>query len=353
MFLSSRILRSSLVLASFFVLTSAAGSGCATSNDPVGKGGSSSSTATGSGGGSEARCTGAPPACAGLDDFDCQTTNGCSHVGECQGTELDCASLSGTGCAKQPGCTSTSVSTCSGNAQQCFNFGNSSSCTAQKGCIWDQNNFFCSGSPTPCTQIPGASCSNQLGCIASQTTSVCQGSPTACTTLMAKDGCNAEIGCFWLSQCTGTATACAGLSDANCPYQPGCKCDTCGAAASSSTGPNPVCSSAIECDPTKDPCNTGNCVNGDCVRIPDCQRCVKQVECNPHTHACFTGNCVDARCQLDPTCKSCMGPSDCGTGSNACFTGTCTDGSCVVNTTCTSGDGCCPPGCAGEDTDCH
>lgn len=346
----SRMLRSILVLVSLVALTGAAASvGCATADVPGGKGGSGGTGGTGSG---ETRCAGTPPACVGLDDFDCQTTNGCAHVGECQGTALDCGLLSATGCAKQGGCNLVTQSNCSGTPQQCFNFGNQSTCLQQKGCIWDQNNFFCNGSPTNCQQVPGASCTTQQGCTLSQTSSLCQGTPAACTTFTARDGCNKEIGCSWLSQCTGAPVACATLADADCAYQPGCKCDGCGATASSSTGGSPLCTSQSDCDPAKDPCKTGNCVNGECIRIPNCQQCVKQVECNPKQHACFTGNCIDGKCQSDPSCQSCTTPAECGKGTNACFTGNCADGSCEVTTTCTSGDGCCPPGCAGMDSDC-
>jgi len=347
----SRTFRSALMLVSSFVISAAAAAGgCAQPAvpDPTG---TTSTGGVGGAGGSEARCTGAPPACAGLDDFDCQTTNGCAHVGKCEGTALDCGLLSATGCVKQSGCTSVTLGNCSGTAQQCFNYGNQSTCTQQKGCKWDQNNFFCSGSPTTCQQLPDQSCLTQQGCMLNQSTA-CQGAPSACTTFTVEGGCSKEIGCNWLSQCTGAATACKKLSDADCAYQPGCTCDGCGAASSSSSGGGPLCTSQSDCDPAKDPCKTGNCINGECVRIPNCQRCAKQIECNPHQHACFSGNCVDGICQAVAGCQSCSTPADCGTSVDKCFTGNCVDGACEANTTCTSGDGCCPASCAGVDSDC-
>ena len=62
------------------------------------------------------------------------------------------------------------------------------------------------------------------------------GTPTACSTLMAKDTCSAELGCVWVSQCTGTAKACETFSDDDCRYQPGCSCESCGTSSSSSSG---------------------------------------------------------------------------------------------------------------------
>ena len=345
----SRTFRSALMLVSSFAISgAAAGGGCAQPAVPDPSG----TTSTGaSGGNSEAHCTGAPPACVGLGDFDCQTTNGCSHVGKCQGTALNCGSLSTTGCAKQGGCNPVSTGNCFGTPLQCFNYQNQSQCSQQKGCNWDPNNFFCNGSPTSCQQLPNQSCVTQQGCMLNQMSN-CQGTPTACTTFTAEGTCTKEIGCNWLSECTGAPVDCKALSDTDCAYQPGCTCDGCGAASSSSTGAGPLCTGQADCDPAKDPCKTGNCINGECIRIPNCQPCVKQIQCNPHDHACFSGNCIDGMCQATPNCQSCAGPADCGTGVNKCFTGNCIDGTCEANTACTSGDGCCPPGCAGMDSDC-
>jgi hypothetical protein len=345
----SRTLRSALFLVSSLAISGAAiGVGCAQPAipDPTG------STATGAGGATgEARCTGTPPSCVGLDDFDCQTTNGCGHVGKCQGTAIACGLLSTTGCAKQGGCSAMTVGNCFGTPQQCFNFSNQSSCQQQKGCSWDPNSFFCNGSPTTCQQLTNQNCLAQQGCMSNQM-SDCQGTPTPCPTFNAEGDCNQEIGCNWLSECTGAPTACKALSDADCAYQPGCACDGCGAASSSSTGGGSSCTKQSDCDPAKDACKTGNCINGTCDRLPGCQQCVKQIECNPHVHPCFSGNCVDGTCQVVASCHACTTPADCGTSADKCNTGNCVDGTCEAQTACTSGDGCCPPGCAGQDSDC-
>ena len=342
-------LREWVVLVSLSALSGVLGAsgGCAKQAGPS-TGGSTSSGGAGGG----ANCTGTPRACTGLDDFDCVTTNGCTHAGQCQGTALDCASLSSIGCAKQSGC-STVPGSCSGSPQQCFNFGNQPSCSAQKGCFWDANNFFCNGNPTPCQQIPGDSCGAQIGCTSGQIAS-CAGTPAACATFTDDDGCKKEIGCVWVSQCSGTPTACETFSDFDCPYQPGCTCTGCGGSGGSGgAGGAPPCVLASDCDPAVDPCKTGDCINGECIRVPACKVCVKQIDCDPHTQPCLTGNCIDQKCEISKDCPVCTAPADCDKSVNACFSGNCTDGICEVTTECGSGDGCCPSGCSAvDDTDC-
>ena len=338
-----------VVLVSLSVLAGAAVSsgGCSPAAGPSGSNGGSTGT-----GGAAAHCTGTPRACAGLDDFDCVTTNGCNHTGVCQGTALDCSFLSASGCLKQPGC-SVVPGSCSGTAQQCFNFGIQQTCQQQQGCFWDANNFFCSGNPTPCQNIPGGNCGSQIGCTTGQA-SGCAGTPAACGTLMEKTGCEGEIGCVWVSVCGGTPTACETFSDADCRYQPGCTCEGCetstGGGGAGGSGP---CVVQADCDPAKDPCRTGDCINGECIKIPNCQECVKQIDCDPHVQPCLTGNCIDQKCQAIEDCQQCSDGSQCSKAVNECFTGTCDGGKCGVITACTSGDGCCPQGCFVQgDTDC-
>ena len=334
-----------LVSIAAFWGSSAAFGGCSPAAGPSGGGGNTGA------GGSASHCTGTPRACNGLDDFDCVTTNGCIHSGICQGTALDCASLSAVGCAKQPGC-SVAPGSCAGSPQQCFNFGNQGSCSQQQGCFWDANNFFCSGNPTPCQQIAGGNCGSQIGCTTGQATA-CVGTPAACATLLDHDGCQKEIGCVWISQCSGTPTACETFSDADCPYQPGCACEGCGTGGTGGAGGSPPCVTQSDCDPMVDPCRTGDCINGECIRIPSCKVCVKQIDCDPHMQVCLTGNCIDRKCQVVEGCQLCTSPADCDTAANKCFTGNCTSGACELLTTCASGDGCCPEGCSSPaDTDC-
>jgi hypothetical protein len=343
----SRILRRGLVLVSVVAVFGAAtGAGCAQSNTPP----ATTTTGSSSGGGSS-NCTGTPPACAGLDDFDCQTTNGCGHVGECQGTAVACTSLSAAACATQGGCTPSSFGNCFGSAQPCFNIGDQNTCFQQQGCSWDPNKWFCVGNVTPCQQLPNLSCTKQLGCSLNQG-SDCTGTPTACTTFMTEATCGTELGCVWVSQCTGTAKACETFSDADCRYQPGCGCDGCTTSSSSSSGSTGPCTGQADCDPKDDTCRTGDCINGACVMIPNCQPCVKQIECNPKKNPCLTGNCIDGVCQPIAGCQACTVPGDCSIAINKCFTGNCIDGTCEAKTTCLNGDGCCPSGCAGMDTDC-
>ena len=341
----SRTFRSGLVLVSIFALAGAGlGGGCATQNGTSGSG-------TTSTGGGEAACYGTPPTCAGLDDFDCQTTAGCKHAGGCEGTAVACENLSANACLTQGGCTPMTFGNCSGQASQCFNIGNPGTCAQQVGCFWDQKGFFCNGNATACQQLPNQNCATQQGCTLNQAAD-CTGIPTACNTLMTDDTCAAALGCVWVSQCNGTAAACETFADADCAYQPGCACDSCGSSSSSSSSSGGPCTGLADCDPLNDPCRTGNCVNGECVKIPNCQPCVKQVECNPHKNACLTGNCIDGMCQPIADCQTCTTPNDCTAAVNKCFSGNCVDGTCEIKTVCTSGDGCCPAGCSGKDSDC-
>jgi hypothetical protein len=346
---SSRILRPGLVLAALFALSSAASfGGCAQSNGVS----SAGTTTSSSSGGGNSNCLGTPPACAGLDDFDCTTTNGCGHIGECQGTAVDCGVLSAAGCLTQGGCSPMSFGNCFGNSQPCFNFGSQAACFQQQGCIWNSNQFSCTGNVTPCAQLPNQTCPTQAGCSLGQGAE-CGGAPTACNTLMAKDTCGAELGCVWVSQCTGTAKACETFSDDDCRYQPGCSCESCGtSSSSSSSGSTGPCTGQADCDPAQDSCRTGDCINGECIIVPNCQACVKQIDCNPHKNPCLTGNCIDGMCQPIAGCQACTVPADCSMATNKCFSGNCTDGTCELKTMCTSGDGCCPPGCNGKDSDC-
>ncbi|MFO0755093.1 MAG: hypothetical protein U0359_01270 [Byssovorax sp.] len=345
----SRAFRSVLLLAAVAAMgATSTFLGCAQSNSPT-----SGGTTTGAGGGIASACYGTPPSCAGLDDFDCQTTNGCIHVGKCGGTAIDCSLLSPSGCLEQPGCTPMDFGNCSGSALPCFNFPSQSSCVTQQGCNWDQFNFFCSGNPIPCQQLPNASCSSQQGCTLAQA-AACQGTPTACNTYMGEKECKTGLGCTWISSCDGTPKACETFAENDCPYQPGCACDGCTTSSSSSSSGEPLCKGQGDCDPNVDACKTGDCINGACVKKPNCLLCVKQVQCNPKTHPCLTGNCIDGACQAIANCQECTGPADCNNGVNKCFTSNCIDGKCEVKTMCTSGDGCCPEGCAAAtDTDCQ
>lgn len=91
------------------------------------------------------------------------------------------------------------------------------------GATSDGGSSHCTGTPTPCSLIPGTSCSNQPGCTAM---SGCSGIATSCFSLFDQTLCTLQEGCLWESAsgtCSGVASSCDLLaSDVACTSQQGC-----------------------------------------------------------------------------------------------------------------------------------
>jgi len=315
-----------------------------------GSGGASTSTS-----GGVPSCAGAPlaTACAGLEDYDCQTTQGCAFVGLCAGVSTACQFYADqTSCSLQKGCAWSDSTACGGNPAQCYNYYSPQQCSAQVGCLWDNFNYYCNGTPTACELIPSQSCSQQSGCT-SVASHACAGEPGKCDALKSGTTCKALEGCTWASACGGAPLKCEQLEAATCDDQAGCSCDGCGATSSTSSGGPASCTFATDCDPSIYSCFTGTCINGICEEPPSCKTCTKQVDCNPNDDPCLTGTCINGMCEATPNCKTCSAQLDCDVVANSCFTGNCADGVCEAKIGCGSGDGCCLPGCEAIDADCQ
>lgn len=327
-----------------FAAYAAAAGSCAKQDPTGGSGGTGGQAGT-------PQCVGktASDDCAGKNVYACLSIRGCTAVGDCVGTPLSCAAFpTSDSCADQAGCAWAQATTCSGNPTPCNNL-QQAQCSAQQGCTWDSFNWFCSGVPTQCAQVPN--CAQQQGCFQSSTMA-CQGVAKGCDTLKNFVACSLQAGCGWDGECQGTPTACGDLALEKCDSQPGCACQNCEGAIP----PPPTeieCVFGTDCDTVAYPCLTGNCINGFCDEKPSCSACSEQQDCNPLNDPCFTGNCVNSNCETLPGCASCKSSLDCQKTSNPCYTGDCSNGVCGLVTACAGGDACCPSGCTSlTDSDC-
>ena len=89
-----------------------------------------------------------------------------------------------------------------------------------------------------------------------------------------------------------------------------------------------------DCSVAKDPCFTGDCINGVCPKVVNCAVCVKQADCAQTIDPCFTGDCVGGMCAAMPNCAPCTGATDCTKAMNMCFTGDCINGACAADPMC-------------------
>ena len=113
-----------------------------------------------------------------------------------------------------------------------------------------QEDFYCTGTPKPCTATPLSYCTSQKGCQLDDycvqekcskdmgrfaclnahclVEETCDGESLACELLGTESSCIHQHGCIWfenkkLSKCTGLPQGCQDLAAAVCPQQIGCQ----------------------------------------------------------------------------------------------------------------------------------
>lgn len=118
----------------------------------------------------------------------CARSGAGSGVPYCTGSATPCSLLEGTECLLTLGCQDDSE--CSGSAVSCFAQFSSYSCNAQDGCYWLSDS--------------------------------CSGVASSCSSQYSETSCTFQEGCYWSSACTGTPYECEDLTPALCTSQPGC-----------------------------------------------------------------------------------------------------------------------------------
>jgi hypothetical protein len=138
----------------------------------IGTGGASGLDA-GVDGGTESACVGTPsnlycPA----SETNCYTVLGCHlqvpTTGHCLGSAHACSyNTTPTSCAAQSGCVwsvdAGSSAGCGGTATEC-NYDTARDRCEAAGCQYLINGQYCTGTPTPCSQLSTANCTRQPGC---------------------------------------------------------------------------------------------------------------------------------------------------------------------------------------------
>ncbi len=186
------------------------------------------------------RCVGTCLACGQRDQGTCGQGDGCSWTdpgctGQCTGCD---AFTQADPCNHQQGCHWWEDWACRGTCRPCGDYHDATLCAGQDGCTWQEAS--CSGSPTQCDELSVSQCTQQPGCQVSggcigacsldteqrtcqnagcdfrcpQGVCSCTGfcspnaSPSACT----------AAGCTWTGgSCSGTAQACGGETEEDCP----------------------------------------------------------------------------------------------------------------------------------------
>jgi collagen type VII alpha len=144
-------------------LGAAGTTGSAGTNGASGSGGITSDAGNIDAGGGSSRCTGVPTPCSLNSGATCESTRGCTRDERCAGVSSSCYSqYSSYSCTSLRGCYwSSSSSSCSGSSWSCSAMSGSSSCIGQDGCRWEDD---CTGVATPCSLMTEAECVTQVGC---------------------------------------------------------------------------------------------------------------------------------------------------------------------------------------------
>jgi hypothetical protein len=124
--------------------------------------------------GTEPRCVGTPSN-SYCDVYSCGLP-GCyvyyPTTGHClyQAARACSSNTTPTSCVAESGCVWSvdggSSNACSGTARDCFDGMSRDECEAA-GCHYLINSQYCTGTPTPCTQLSAANCTSQPGCVVS------------------------------------------------------------------------------------------------------------------------------------------------------------------------------------------
>jgi hypothetical protein len=125
-------------------------------------------------GGTEPRCVGTPSnSYCPASDSSCYQVKGCHMqvptTGHClfQAARACSYNTTPTSCAAESGCVWSvdggSSAGCGGTARDCTDGMSSAECAAA-GCPYFTNAQYCTGTPTPCTQLSAADCASQPGC---------------------------------------------------------------------------------------------------------------------------------------------------------------------------------------------
>jgi hypothetical protein len=140
-------------------------------------------------------CKGEETDCGVLGQEDCATRPGCgwgsvvpggSCVGEadaCEFVEENCAN---SGCDDESGC--------GGVELDCDEHNSESACESAEGCDWENVEEYCYGFPTPCDDFFEGECDAQPGC---NWQTQCTGSPSACSQHDDENECEMQSGCSW------------------------------------------------------------------------------------------------------------------------------------------------------------
>jgi hypothetical protein len=155
-------------------------------------------------------CTGT--AASSCTSANCDQVLGCNRGGYCQGTPWwECSHFTSEfTCDPEPGCSWNYA--CRGWTSCSYGV-NPSECGWIGGCTWTGST--CDGVADPCS-AQGA-CLAQ-GCYEGY---ACDGTAT-CSGISESD-CNGTDGCYWTSSCSGTPTPCDQLPVSSCTAQPGCQ----------------------------------------------------------------------------------------------------------------------------------
>ena len=162
--------------------------------------------------------------CNGLCDYSCPKS--CKQSSDCTSNDARICCTSASARLPKPTRYFSVGPTCMGNAYSCPTLGNLSSsyCTPATGC--SPSSQPCSGTPYTCDFSDGlqSECEMRPGCSYDEDTGFCDGTPDPCADSATSTECYANYGCSWLTMggCTGTATPCSQMPSNQCSANPGC-----------------------------------------------------------------------------------------------------------------------------------
>jgi len=162
--------------------------------------------------------------CNGLCDTSCPKS--CKESSECTSNDARICCTSASARLPKPTRFFTVGPTCVGTAYSCAMLGNLSPsyCTPVTGC--STNSQLCTGTPYTCDYSDGiqTECERRPGCSYDKDTGFCDGTPGPCADATTSSECYLNNGCSWLALggCTGSATPCNQMPSSQCSANPGC-----------------------------------------------------------------------------------------------------------------------------------
>lgn len=299
-----------------YILYTATGWLCETSNAPVASGPT------------EAQCTSSGFTWTGTS---CQTV----------APTTSCYSQTQSSCATVQGCIWSGSSCTATTMISCYNQITQATCTSTPGCYWNSNMCVNGVALTCSSHTTQATCSGQSGCVWSGSSGCANAVTQSCASQMTSATCYGMAGCSWMgTYCANmSTTSCtSGTTEATCNTTPGCvwsgsSCINGTTILCSSNVTQATCSSQAGCVWSGSSCinsatiNCSGLTSGTCSTTQGCTWLSSTSSCV--SSAATTGSCSSAT--TSPTCSAIAGCSWFGSYCSA-STGT-SNGTCSTRTT--------------------